>query len=100
LGEHPELMQKGVPKTGTLNVGGSIATAGGLVFVAATSDEKFRAFDSSTGEALWETQLEAGGYATPCTYETGGRQFVVIAAGGGGMLRTKAGDAIMAFAVG
>jgi quinoprotein glucose dehydrogenase len=100
LGEHPELMQKGVPKTGTLNVGGSIATAGGLIFVAATSDEKFRAFDSATGETLWETQLEAGGYATPCTYEADGRQFVVIAAGGGGMLRTGAGDAIMAFALG
>jgi len=80
-------------------IGGSIATAGGLVFIAATQDEKFRAFDSATGRELWSTELSAGGYATPCTYEAGGKQYVVIAAGGGGRQATKAGDEIVAFAL-
>jgi quinoprotein glucose dehydrogenase len=62
-------------------------------------DEKMRAFDSATGETLWEHQLEAGGYATPCTYEVNGRQYMVIAAGGGGLPRTKSSDAIVAFAL-
>jgi quinoprotein glucose dehydrogenase len=73
-------------------------TAGGLVFVAATKDERFRAFDKRTGRALWETSLPAGGYATPSTYEAGGRQYVVIAAGGGKM-GTRSGDAYVAFAL-
>ena len=62
-----------------------MVTAGGLVFIAATKDEKLRAFDKRTGAVLWETALPAGGYATPATYEVGGRQYVVIAAGGGKM---------------
>lgn len=99
LGEYPELAARGVPTTGTENFGGSLVTAGGLVFIAATLDEKLRAFDKSTGRVLWEAKLEAGGYATPATYEANGKQFVVIAAGGGGQLATKAGDAFIAFAL-
>jgi quinoprotein glucose dehydrogenase len=99
LGEHPELTARGVPRTGTESFGGTIVTAGGLVFIAGTMDERIHAFDSQTGEMLWEEQLPAGGYATPCTYMAGGRQFVVIAAGGAGKLKTKAGDAFVAFAL-
>jgi quinoprotein glucose dehydrogenase len=99
LGEFAELSARGVPQTGTPNMGGSIVTAGGLVFIGATMDEKFRAFDSSTGKVLWEQKLPAGGYATPCTYSINGRQFVVIAAGGGGKLGTRSGDAYVAFAL-
>ncbi|QDU89722.1 Quinate/shikimate dehydrogenase (quinone) [Pirellulimonas nuda] len=99
LGEYPELTARGVPKTGTESFGGTIVTAGGLVFIAGTKDERFRAFDKSTGETLWETQLPAGGYATPATYDVGGRQFIVIAAGGAGKQGTKAGDAFIAFAL-
>jgi quinoprotein glucose dehydrogenase len=97
LGEYPELTKRGVPKTGTENFGGSIVTAGGLIFIGATKDEKFRALDKSTGNTLWEYQLNAGGYATPATYSVNGEQFVVIAAGGAGKLGTKAGDEFVAF---
>ena len=86
-------------KVGTRQIGGSLATAGGLVFVGATLDERFRAFDSKTGREVWSTQLNAGGYATPCSYAVDGRQYVVIAAGGGGKQRTKSGDEIVAFAL-
>ena len=79
--------------------GGLLATAGGLVFIAAAKDEMFRAFDRRTGKLLWQTKLPAGGYATPCTYMVGGKQYVVIAAGGGGKPRTKSGDAFVAFAL-
>lgn len=99
LGEYPELTAKGIPPTGTENFGGAIVTAGGLVFIGGTMDEKFRAFDKSTGRILWETTLPAGGYATPCTYMVNGRQYVVIAAGGGGKLATKSGDSYIAFAL-
>ena len=99
LGEFPELTARGIPPTGTPNLGGCIVTAGGLVFIGATMDEKFRAFDSATGERLWEHQLPFGGYATPSTYSVNGRQFVVIAAGGGGKLGTKSGDTFVAFAL-
>jgi quinoprotein glucose dehydrogenase len=99
LGEFAELTQRGIPPTGTENLGGAIVTAGGLVFVGATKDEKFRAFDKSTGKVLWETTLPAGGYATPATYDVKGKQFIVIAAGGGGKLATKAGDEFVAFAL-
>jgi quinoprotein glucose dehydrogenase len=86
-----------VPLTGTENFGGTIVTAGGLVFIAGTKDEKFRAFDKQSGKILWEAQLPAGGYATPATYAAGGDQYVVIAAGGAGKLGTKPGDAFVAF---
>jgi quinoprotein glucose dehydrogenase len=99
LGEFPELTARGIPPTGTENFGGTIVTAGGLVFIGGTMDEKFHAFDKATGKLLWDFKLPAGGYATPCTYSVNGRQFVAIAAGGGGKLRTKSGDAFVAFAL-
>ncbi|MEN3334340.1 MAG: quinoprotein glucose dehydrogenase [Blastocatellia bacterium] len=98
LGEFAELTKRGMPITGTENYGGPIVTAGGLVFIGATRDEKFRAFDKRTGKLLWETDLPAGGYATPSTYEVNGKQYIVIAAGGGKM-GTKSGDAYIAFAL-
>jgi quinoprotein glucose dehydrogenase len=99
LGEYPELARRGIRNTGAKNFGGPILTAGGLIFIAATPDEKFRAFDKYTGRILWEHPLPAGGYATPSTYMIDGRQYVVIAAGGGGKLATRYGDAIVAFAL-
>ncbi|MEE9166729.1 MAG: PQQ-binding-like beta-propeller repeat protein [Candidatus Neomarinimicrobiota bacterium] len=105
LGDVPELVDRGLSPTGTETFGGCVVTAGGLVFIGATKDEKFRAFDKDTGEMLWETSLEAGGMATPCTYEVAGKQYVVIAAGGGagkrarGKLDKKSGDAYVAFAL-
>jgi quinoprotein glucose dehydrogenase len=99
LGEHPELTARGVPQTGTESFGGTIVTAGGLVFIAGTMDERIHAFDKETGELLWEHALPAGGYATPSTYMVDGRQYVIIAAGGAGKLKTKAGDAFVAFAL-
>lgn len=97
LGEYPELAQKGII-TGTENYGGPVVTAGGLVFIAATRDRKFRAFDKDTGTQLWETTLPAAGFATPAVYEVNGKQFVVVACGGG-KLGTKSGDAYVAFAL-
>ena len=96
LGEHAELTAKGVPPTGTEQYGGPIVTAGGLVFIAATQDAKLRAFDKATGALLWEAPIPAAGYATPSTYAVRGRQYVVIAAGGG-KLGTPSGDAYVAF---
>ena len=98
LGEFKALKEKGVPATGTENYGGSVATAGGLIFIAASRDEKFRAFDKETGKILFEYQLPAGGYATPSVYEIDGKQYVVIACGGGKM-GTKSGDSYVAFAL-
>ena len=98
FGEFAELTERGIPQTGTENYGGTVVTAGGLLFIGATQDEKFRAFDKSTGELLWETTLPAGGYATPSVYEVDGRQYVVIAAGGGKM-GTKSGDTYVAFSL-
>ena len=98
LGEFEELTERGIPPTGTENYGGPVITAGGLLFIAASKDERFRAFDKDTGATLWETQLPAGGYATPATYAINGRQFVVIAAGGGKM-GTKSGDTYLAYAL-
>ncbi|RRB02570.1 outer membrane protein assembly factor BamB family protein [Larkinella rosea] len=83
LGEYPELTKKGIPITGTDSYGGPLATAGGLVFIAGTKDERIRAFDKKTGKVVWEYQLPAGGFATPISYEIDGKQYVVIAAGGG-----------------
>lgn len=96
LGEFAELKAKGVPPTGTENYGGSVVTAGGLVFIAASRDEKIRAFDADNGKILWEHDLPAGGYATPAVYELHGKQYLVIACGGGKM-GTKSGDAYIAF---
>jgi quinoprotein glucose dehydrogenase len=98
FGEHPDLTARGIPPTGTTNFGGSIATGGGLVFIGATQDHKFRAFDSRTGKVLWETRLETGAYATPCTYSVNGKQYVAVAVGGG-RWKSPAGDAFVAFAL-
>ena len=98
FGEDPELKSRGIAKTGLENYGGPVVTDGGLIFIGATKDEKFRALDRESGEVLWETELPAGGYATPATYEVDGKQYVVIAAGGGKM-NTKSGDAYVAFAL-
>jgi len=98
LGEDPALTARGVPPTGLENYGGPLATAGGLVFIGASKDEMFRAFDRRTGKVLWQTKLPAGGYATPATYMADGRQYVVIACGGGKM-GTKSGDSYVAFAL-
>jgi quinoprotein glucose dehydrogenase len=98
LGEDPTMAARGRRNTGTENYGGPVVTAGGLIFIGATRDERFRALDASNGKVLWETTLPAGGYATPATYAIDGKQFVVIAAGGGKM-GTKSGDAYVAFAL-
>ncbi|HWK07133.1 MAG TPA: pyrroloquinoline quinone-dependent dehydrogenase [Puia sp.] len=87
----------GAEHWGSLNFGGAIVTAGNLVFVAASMDGHFRAFDTQTGAVLWEYQLPAGGQATPMSYFLDGKQYVLIAAGGHGKIRTKQGDYVMAF---
>jgi glucose dehydrogenase len=85
LGWYDELEAKGIPKTGTPNVGGSIATAGGLVFIGASSDERFHAFDSHTGKELWTTTLNDVARSVPITYlGKTGKQYVAVMAGGGG----------------
>lgn len=98
LGSYPELRERGISDTGTQNFGGCVATAGGLVFIGGSADEMFRAFDADTGEVLWEYKLSAGGYAVPSVYQADGKQYVVIAAGGGNRLGTPTGDAFYAFA--
>lgn len=98
LGEFPELTARGIAPTGTPNLGGSIVTAGGLLFIGATKDEKFRAFHKSTGQLLWQFSLPAAAHATPATYMANGKQYVVIAAGGA-RLNTRPGDAFVAFAL-
>ena len=97
LGDYPELKARGI-HSGTENYGGSVVTAGGLLFIAATSDAKFRVFNKRTGQLLWETDLPAAGFATPSVYEAGGREYIVIACGGG-KLHKKSGDAYVAFAL-
>jgi quinoprotein glucose dehydrogenase len=100
LGEYPELAAKGMTNTGSENYGGPIVTAGGLLFIGATNyDKKFRAFDRSTGKLLWETKLPFAGNATPATYLVNGRQYVVIAAGGGKDPRSPSGGVYVAFAL-
>jgi quinoprotein glucose dehydrogenase len=105
LGEYPSLVKRGIRNTGTESFGGCIVTAGGLVFIGGTKDSMIRAFDKDSGKPLWEAQLETGGNATPCTYEVNGKQYVVIAAGGGAGQRipdvedTKPGDSFVAFAL-
>ena len=84
FGEYPALASNGLKQTGSENYGGPIVTASGLLFIGATVyDKKFRVFDKVHGKLLWETELPAAGNATPAIYEVNGRQFVVIAAGGG-----------------
>jgi quinoprotein glucose dehydrogenase len=100
LGVMPELAdQPDAAKWGSLNLGGSIVTAGGLVFIGAARDNFLRAFDVETGAEVWRGELPAGGNATPMTYRAGGKQFIVIAAGGHGRLPSKRGDYVVAFAL-
>jgi quinoprotein glucose dehydrogenase len=86
-------------KMGVPNLGGPIITAGGVAFLSGTIDYYVRAYDILNGKQLWESRLPAGGQATPMTYEEGGRQFVVVVAGGHGSTGTKAGDSIIAYAL-
>jgi quinoprotein glucose dehydrogenase len=99
FGEYPALAEAGMHNTGSENYGGPVVTAGGVLFIGATSyDKKFHVFDKATGKLLWETTLPAAGNATPATYEVNGRQFVVIAAGGG-KSKDPSGGKIVAFAL-
>jgi len=97
LGEFEELEKKGI-KTGTAALGGGITTAGNLVFIAATIDGYFRAFDARNGAELWSTKLSVPAHAIPSTYMgKDGKQYVVITAGGGGFLRSPLSDEVVAF---
>ena len=98
LGDYPRALELGLSGLGAENYGGPIVTAGGLLFVAATPDAKLRAFDKRSGDLLWEGELPASGFATPATYEADGRQFVVVAAGGG-KLGVPSGSRYVAFAL-
>jgi quinoprotein glucose dehydrogenase len=99
LGVVDELVDKGVAPTGAPNIGGSIVTAGGLVFIGATNDSRFRAFDKDSGKELWVSRLPASAHAAPATYlgKKTGKQFVVIAAGGGNKYSDVFSDALIAF---
>lgn len=97
FGEFPELVEKGVPTTGRESYGGPIVTAGGVLFIGASLDNHFRAYDMDTGDLLWQTLLPHGGYATPSTYVVNGKQFVLIACGGG--RGSPSGDKYLAFAL-
>lgn len=97
LGETPAFLAKGI-HTGTENYGGPAVTAGGVLFIAATKDSKFRAFNKRNGKLLWETTLPYPGYATPSVYEVNGKQYVVIACGGG-KLGSPSGDSYIAFSL-
>ncbi|MFN0112188.1 MAG: pyrroloquinoline quinone-dependent dehydrogenase [Blastocatellia bacterium] len=101
LGRIPQLALIGAKAAeyGSINLGGSMVTAGGLVFIAAAMDDKLRAFDAETGKVIWEGALPASAQAAPMTYSVGGKQFVVICAGGHGKLGTKRGDSVVAFAL-
>jgi quinoprotein glucose dehydrogenase len=100
LGEYPELADQGMKNTGSENYGGPIVTAGGLLFIGATNyDKKFRVFDKATGELLWQTTLSFSGNATPITYESNNRQYVVLAAGGGKDTKSPSGGVYIAFAL-
>lgn len=100
LGRVDELYAKGFTDTGTLNIGGAIATASGVLFIGATNDARFRAFDADTGKLLWETRLEASAHSIPSTYiGADKRQYVVVPAGGGSFLGSPNGTKIVAFAL-
>jgi quinoprotein glucose dehydrogenase len=97
-GEYPELMAKGIPQTGSENYGGPVITASGLLFIAGTKDEKFRAYNKATGELVWETKLPAAAFATPSTYAVNGKQYVVLACGGTKLGAAK-GESYVAYAL-
>jgi quinoprotein glucose dehydrogenase len=100
LGEYPELIAKGEPSTGSENYGGPLITSSGVLFIGATIyDRKFRAFDSRTGRLLWQTVLPYAGVATPTTFMSGGRQFIVIATSNQRNPKARQGSAYVAFAL-
>ena len=100
FGTYPELVAKGMGDTGSDNYGGPVVTDGGLLFIGASVfDEKFHAYDKTTGKLLWETDLPFAGLATPATYMVNGKQYVVIAAGGGQSSRKPSGGVYVAFAL-
>jgi quinate dehydrogenase (quinone) len=100
IGVFESLKERGFGATGTPNIGGTIATASGVIFIGATIDRRFRAFDADTGKLLWETTLPASAHATPMTFMgRNGRQYVVVAAGGDGLLQSPVGSTIVAFAL-
>ena len=98
LGEYPELTARGIPLTGTDNYGGPLVTGSGLLFIAASKDGQLRAINKKTGKTIWQSRLPAAGFATPATYSVAGRQYVVIACGGGKLGR-KSGDRYVAYAL-
>jgi quinoprotein glucose dehydrogenase len=98
FGEYPELKERGIFQTGAESYGGPVVTAGGLLFIGGTKDGKFRAYDKRNGALLWETTLPAAAFATPCTYEVAGKQYVVLACGGTKLGSAK-GDSYVAFAL-
>jgi quinoprotein glucose dehydrogenase len=98
LGEDPKLKEMGIGNTGTENYGGPVVTQNGLLFIAATKDGKFRAFDKKNGHLLWETDLPAASFATPATYEIDGRQYIVLACGGT-KLGSPKGNSYVAYAL-
>ncbi|WP_222982063.1 pyrroloquinoline quinone-dependent dehydrogenase [Flagellimonas meishanensis] len=98
LGHEESLDDPKIPVSGLENYGGPVITAGGVLFIAATKDEKIRAFNMKTGKQLWEDKLPAGGYATPATYAIDGKQYLVIACGGGKM-GTAPGDEYRAYSL-
>jgi quinoprotein glucose dehydrogenase len=100
FGTYPELVAKGMTDTGSDNYGGPVVTGGGLVFIGASVfDQKFHAYDKTTGKLLWETELPFSGLATPSTYMVNGKQYVVIAAGGGQSSRKPSGGVYVAFSL-
>jgi quinoprotein glucose dehydrogenase len=101
LGVVDELAEKGLPPTGTANIGGSMVTAGGLVFIAATNDRRFRAFDKDTGQEIWTTTLPGSGHATPMTYlgKRSGKQYIAIAAGGGNKYNNEVSDSLVVYSL-
>jgi quinoprotein glucose dehydrogenase len=101
LGVVDALLEKGMPPTGTSNIGGSIVTAGGLVFIGATDDSRFRAFDKDSGKELWTVRVPASAHATPMTFysKKTKKQYIVIAAGGGNKYNDKYSDALVAFSL-
>ncbi len=100
FGVIPELEAKGVTGTGSLSYGGTIATAGGLIFIAATDDQHFRAFESKTGKVLWDIKMDTGAYVVPMTYKAkNGKQYVLIVDTGGSYYDRTAGDSVIAWAL-
>ena len=101
LGVVDKLIERGLPPTGAPNIGGSMVTAGGLVFIGATNDSRLRAFDKETGKELWVTKLPASAHATPMSFRgpKSGRQYVVVAAGGGNKYNKVYSDSLIAFAL-